>query len=113
MAGGVTLNSVANGRILRETPFDELWIQPAAGDSGGAVRAALYAYHVLLGQPRRFVMEHEYYGREYDEADIRSAMDTTGISYSAVRDDEKLLDQVVDTLTNGHVVGWFQGRFEW
>jgi len=58
MAGGVALNSVANGRIARETPFEQIFIQPAAGDSGGALGAALYAYHVLLGKPRRFVMDH-------------------------------------------------------
>jgi carbamoyltransferase len=61
IAGGVALNSVANGRIQRELPFEEVWIQPAAGDSGGAVGAALYVYHVLLGYPRRFVMEHAYW----------------------------------------------------
>ncbi len=63
MAGGVALNSVANGRLLKETPFEELYIQPAAGDSGAALGAALYAHHVLLGQPRRFVMEHAYWGK--------------------------------------------------
>ena len=64
LAGGVALNSVANGRILRETPFEELYIQPAAGDGGGALGAALYAYHCVLGQPRNsFVMEHAYWGR--------------------------------------------------
>ena len=64
LAGGVALNSVANGRILRETPFSEVFIQPAAGDSGGAVGAALWAYHVLLQKPRKFVMEHAYWGQQ-------------------------------------------------
>ena len=68
MAGGVALNSVANGRILRETPFEDVYIQPAAGDSGGALGAALYAYHVLLGKPRKFVMEHAYWGQAYSDS---------------------------------------------
>ena len=63
IAGGVALNSVANSRILRETPFEELFIQPAAGDGGGALGAALWAYHTLLGKPRNFVMKHAYWGR--------------------------------------------------
>src|SRR5262249_4533870 len=62
MAGGVALNSVANGRILRETPFEELYIQPAAGDGGGAVGAALFAQHIVLNKPRSFIMEHAYWG---------------------------------------------------
>jgi len=113
MAGGVALNSVANGRILAETPFDDLYIQPAAGDSGGAVGAALWAYHVLLGQPRRFVMEHAYWGAEYGEAEVRRALDAHGIAYAVIDDPERLYDRVVDTLLGGRIVGWFQGRFEW
>lgn len=70
MAGGVALNSVANGRILRETPFERLYIQPSAGDGGGAIGAALYAYHMLLGQPRGFVMDHAYWGQEYLDSEI-------------------------------------------
>jgi carbamoyltransferase len=65
MAGGVALNSVANGRIARETPFKNVFIQPAAGDSGGALGAALYAHHVLLGLPRKFTLEHAYWGKSY------------------------------------------------
>ena len=113
MAGGVALNSVANGRILRETPFEELYVQPAAGDSGGAVGAALYVYHVLLGQPRRFVMEHAYWGEEYSAAEVKEFLDAKGVHYQHFDDDEKLTDWVVDSLAQGKVVGWFQGRFEW
>src|SRR5919201_1435422 len=69
LAGGCGLNSVANGRILRETPFDALYIQPAAGDGGAAVGAALYGYHALLGKPRAFVMEHAAWG-EAHSADV-------------------------------------------
>src|SRR5260221_456732 len=86
MAGGVALNSVANSRILRETPFEELYIQPAAGDSGGALGAALYAYHVLLNKPRNFVMDHAYWGKSYSEAEIKAALDLRGVSYEYVPD---------------------------
>ena len=113
MAGGVALNSVANGRILRETPFEDIFIQPAAGDSGGAVGAALYAYHVLLGKPRRFVLEHAYWGQEYGQAEVKAFLDHNGIAYEYIDDDEKLMDRLVDDLIEQKVAGWFQGRFEW
>ncbi|MFQ6099683.1 MAG: carbamoyltransferase [Anaerolineae bacterium] len=113
IAGGVGLNSVANGRILRETGFEELFIQPAAGDSGGALGAALYAYHVWLRQPRRFVLEHAYWGQEYGDDEVRAFLDGNGVSYEHVPDDERLLERVVDDLLAGKVVGFFQGRFEW
>src|SRR5713226_8265716 len=85
MAGGVALNSVANGRLLRETPFKEIYIQPAAGDSGGALGAALYAYHALLGHPRRFVMEHAYWGEEFDESTIRDFLQTNQIPHQSFK----------------------------
>lgn len=113
LAGGVALNSVANGRILRETPIKELFIQPAAGDSGGALGAALYAYHVILGQPRHFTLEHAYWGASYSDADIRAALDERGAKYHIIADDAQMTDLIVDDLTRGKVIGWFQGRFEW
>jgi carbamoyltransferase len=114
MAGGVALNSVANGRIVRETPIDELYVQPAAGDSGGAIGAALYAYHALLGHPRNgHVMDHAYWGREYADADVRAALELRGIRYTYLDDETKLLGCTVDDLTAGKVIGWYQGRFEW
>ncbi len=113
MAGGVALNSVANGRILRETPFKKLFIQPAAGDSGCALGAALYAYHILLQQPRRLVLEHAYWGEEHDEAKVRAFLDENGIPYQHFENDDKLMDRVVDMLLQGKVIGWYQGRFEW
>ena len=113
IAGGVGLNSVANGRILRETPFEELFIQPSAGDGGGALGAAFHAYHGLLGKPRTFILEHAYWGKEYSEKEIKEFLESNNISYEYFSDDEKLLDKVVDDLVEGKVVGWFQGRFEW
>ncbi len=113
LAGGVALNSVANGRILRETPFEELYIQPSAGDGGGAVGAALYAYHSLLGKPRQFVMEHAAWGAEYQAGEVRLFLDSQGIPYQEIDDEQRLVDRVVEAIQAGKVVGWFQGRFEW
>lgn len=113
MAGGVALNSVANGRVMRESPFEEVWIQPAAGDSGGALGAALYAQHVLLNQPRRFVQEHCFWGAEYSEAEMIAAIEASGMPYERFDDEEILLDRALDTILEGKVISWFKGRFEW
>jgi carbamoyltransferase len=113
MAGGVALNSVANGRILRETPFEEIYVHPAAGDGGGAVGAALYAYHMVLGKPRQFVMTHAYWGEEHGASTVDTFLRTEHIPYRRFDDEEKLLAHVVDRLREGKVVGWSQGRFEW
>jgi carbamoyltransferase len=113
MAGGVALNSVANGRIFRETPFEDVYIQPAAGDAGGALGAALYVYHVLLHQPRRFVLEHAYWGQEYGEEEIAATLAEAGARHEYVSDEEVLVSRVVDALVDGKVVGFYQGRFEW
>jgi carbamoyltransferase len=113
MAGGVALNSVANGRILRESPFEQVYIQPAAGDAGGALGAALYAYHVLLGQPQRFVMEHAYYGESFSEAACADFLKSQGLEYELIEDEQKLADVVSDALMDSKVIGLFQGRFEW
>lgn len=113
MAGGVALNSVANGLILDRTGIEELWIQPEAGDAGGALGAALYAWHVMLGKPRKFVMESPYWGKGYATGEIREYLDKEGIRYEYIEDRDKILDRTVDTLVQQGVVGWFQGRFEW
>jgi len=113
MAGGVALNSVANGRILRETPFKDVFIQPAAGDSGGALGAALHVHHAFLGKPRSFILEKAYYGKEYADSEIKAFLDGSGIAYERFSDEAALQDRVVDDLVNGKVVGLYQGRFEW
>ncbi len=113
MAGGVALNSVANGRILREAPFEEVWIQPAAGDSGGALGAALYVYHVLLGKPRKFVQEHNYWGQGYTPDEVKAALDRAAVPYQQIDDQEELAKLMVDDLLAGKVISLFQGRFEW
>lgn len=113
MAGGVALNSTANGRIMRETPYEHVFIQPAAGDAGGAIGAALYVYHVVFGHPRKFTMEHAYWGAEYPESDMSAAIQKTGFKYERFDDDDKLLDQAVDALLQKKVLAWYRGRFEW
>ncbi|MBI4240694.1 MAG: carbamoyltransferase [Candidatus Rokubacteria bacterium] len=113
LAGGVALNSVANGRILRETGFEECYIQPAAGDGGGAVGAALYAYHALLGKPRQFVMEHAAWGQAWTPGEIREFLESRGIAHQEVGSEDELVNRTAGLLAGGKVVGWFQGRFEW
>lgn len=113
LAGGVALNSVANARILRDTPFQELYIQPSAGDGGGALGAALFAWHCALGNSGRFVMDHAYWGQSYGVDEIRSAMSDMGIKGQFIEDESKLAEITVEHLTSGQVVGLFQGRFEW
>lgn len=113
MAGGVTLNSVANGRIMRETPFENVFIQPAAGDAGGAIGAALYVYHVVLGHLRKFTMEHAYWGADYPESEMFEAIRQSSFQYEEFNDDDKLVDRAVDTLLQSKVIGWYRGRFEW
>jgi carbamoyltransferase len=113
MAGGVALNSVANGRIMRETPFEQVFIQPNAGDAGGALGAALYVWHVLLGKPRHFIMEHAYYGESFKDDQIRRSLDAFGLKYERFDNHEKLVGSVVEALIGQKVIGLFQGRFEW
>lgn len=113
IAGGVGLNSVANTRILKETPFEQVFVQPAAGDSGGALGAALWAYNSLLGRPRSFTMQHAYWGHSNSEAQIGDFLRQNAIPFRYFEDDDELLDHVVEGLTQGKVIGWSQGRFEW
>ncbi len=113
MAGGVALNTKANWRVLNETPFDELWIQPAAGDDGGALGAALWAWHTLLGKPRKWVQKHAYYGRRYSDDECRAFLDEEDLRYETFGDERKLTESIVDALTSQQVIGFHQGRFEW
>jgi carbamoyltransferase len=113
MAGGVALNSVANGRILRETPVTDLYIQPSAGDGGAALGAALAAWHTVLGYPRRFVMDHAYWGQSHGSDAIRSAAETSGFRWIECADTADVIDRAVELLVRKKVVGWMQGAFEW
>jgi carbamoyltransferase len=112
MAGGCALNSVANGKIFERTPFRQTWIQPAAGDEGLAIGAALYAWHVLLDHPRDYVMRNSYLGPEFSEARIEASLKSARLNY-AYLERQPLLDSVADKIASGDVVGWFQGRMEW
>jgi carbamoyltransferase len=111
LAGGVALNAVANGRLLPETPFEELYVQPAAGDSGTAVGAAYFVWNQVLEQPRGFVMEHAYTGPAYSDEEIESALAEAGLTGERLGDDE-LFSTVAERVAAGDVVGWFQGRME-
>ena len=112
LAGGVALNSVANGRILRETPFQELYVQPSAGDGGGALGAALFTWHCALGNKKRFVMDHAYWGQEYGLDEVRSAIENSGLKSTYLEDESRMVELTVERLLAGEVIGWFQGRFE-
>ena len=115
LAGGVALNCVANGRILREGPFEELWIQPAAGDAGGALGAALLAWHQVLDNPRTAApgdaMRGARLGPEFSDAEIVPYLDGIGAP-SEKLDDEELVDRVARLMTEEKVIGWFNGRME-
>ena len=113
LAGGVALNAVANGKLLAETPFTKVYIQPSAGDGGGALGAALYAWHVALKNTDRFVMDHAYWGASFDCNDIKQSLEDFGIQGRYYDDETNLISTVVDLLVAGKVIGWFQGRGEW
>jgi carbamoyltransferase len=115
LAGGVALNCVANGKLLRESVFDRIWIQPAAGDAGGAVGAALGAYHLMLNQPRVVSsddgMKGSFLGPQYSQEDIEWRLNGAGAIFSTVSDDD-LIDVTARALADGKAVGWHQGRME-
>lgn len=115
LAGGVALNCVSNGRILREGPFDDIWIQPAAGDAGGALGAALSAWHEYYEKPRtvqpRGTQQGSYFGPEFTEDEIRAVLDEAGARYERIGL-EAVPERVADCIAEHRVVGWFQGRME-
>lgn len=117
MAGGVALNCVANGRLLREGPFEDIWIQPAAGDAGGALGAALLVWHHLMGRPRQpdplDSQQGSLLGPRFSNEDIGLFLDSVGAVYEYVPAEDRLLDQVAALLEQEKVVGWFQGRMEY
>ncbi len=115
LAGGVALNCVANGRLLRESPFKQIWVQPASGDAGGAIGAALAIWHEYLGEQRRVgdkdAMHGSYLGPRPDNATIISYLDSIGANYQQLEDGE-LMPKLAGILADENVVGWFQGRME-
>ena len=111
LAGGVFLNCVINHKILEDTPFRNIFIQPAAGDSGGALGAACYAYNCLADKPRDFVMEHAFLGPGYDERQMERAIAREGLKAEKISD-AGLFRRTAQLLSEDRVVGWFQGRME-
>jgi len=119
LAGGCAMNSVANGKIYRATPFRKVYIQSAAGDAGGAIGAA-FVVASRLGITRRFRMDHAYWGPQFSESDItrllearQSELDAQGCTVESIHDEGQLCQQTATAIANGEVVGWFQGRMEW
>jgi carbamoyltransferase len=117
LAGGVAFNCIANGKIFDATPFEQVYVHPAAGDAGLAVGAAYYVWHQKLGKPRSFVMEHAYWGPGYTREEIRRAIDSNGIAQKGFRvselAEEELVRDTAAIIADGKIVGWFQGRAEW
>jgi carbamoyltransferase len=116
LAGGVALNCVANGQILREGPFEDIWIQPAAGDAGGALGAAMFVWHQLLGKPRdnggRDIQQGSLLGPCHSEREIRDFLDSVGAVYTHYEDEDALVDAIADLIASEKVVGHLAGRAE-
>jgi carbamoyltransferase len=120
LAGGCAMNSVANGKVRAETPFEEVYVQPAAGDAGTALGAALAVWHQRLGHPRGIVMDHAAWGPEFGAADVRRALAAraadlarAGARVAELPDDDALCRAAAERLDAGQILGWFQGRMEW
>jgi len=118
LAGGCALNSVANGKVFDYTPFREVYIQAAAYDGGGALGAAFYAYHALMGHKRSFTMRSAYWGPEFDHGEIEKALqaygpELNGVVVQKIEDETELVRQTAQAIAAGKIVGWFQGRVEW
>ena len=116
LAGGVALNCVANGKVLRDGAFKRIWVQPAAGDAGGALGAALAAHHLYRDQPRpprsgQDSMQGSYLGPQFAQADIEARLTAAGAKFSVLPDAE-LIERTASLLANENVIGWFQGRME-
>ena len=117
LAGGVALNCVSNGKVLRDGRFERLWIQPAAGDAGGAIGAALAAYHLHAGHGRVPLegpdgMSGSYLGPSFSQADIETRLLGVGARFETAPDDDRAIATTADALAREQVVGWFQGRME-
>jgi carbamoyltransferase len=112
LAGGVALNCTMNGKILSETPFERVYIQPASYDAGTSLGAALYVKHQIFGAPRDFVMDHTYWGLDYSREACLAALDAHRLPYRELCDDA-LADAAADLVAGGNILGWYQGRFEW
>ena len=113
MAGGVALNCVANGHVLRETPFERVFVQPAAGDAGGALGVALWIHCMVLGNDRKWELQRADWGPAFDDIAIESVLEHYGAVYRRVDDEAELLKTTASHIGDSKVVGWFQGRMEY
>jgi carbamoyltransferase len=113
IAGGVALNSVANGRILKKTGFKRIFIQPAAGDDGASLGAAYYTWNSILKNKREYVQKSSSFGPSFSDFEIKKFLDGNRIKYSAYKDEKALIRDASGRIKKGNVVGWFQGRMEW
>jgi carbamoyltransferase len=113
MAGGVALNSVANGKILKETPFKKIFIQPAAGDAGTAMGAALYGYNSINQQPRTYRFNSAFLGPQYSDKNIETYLTQNNIVYTRLKDESTVAQRTAQLIFKNKVIGWFQGRMEW
>ncbi len=113
VSGGIALNSVYNGKILRNTPFKRLWIQPDPGDGGTSAGAALYAWNSVLGNERSYVLKSAYLGPGFTTTEVQTFLDDNKIQYTQFTTDEELVRSTADLLMQNKVIGWFQGRMEW
>jgi len=111
MAGGVALNCVSNSKIFEETGFENIFVQPAAGDAGGALGAALYVHNTVMKNPRTFVMKDAFLGPDYTDDEIESLLRSTGVPYKK-HDRQQLIELTAKRIADQHVIGWFQGRME-
>ena len=109
----MALNSVANWKVLQNSPFEEIFIHPASGDAGGAFGAAMAANSLALGGEKKFTMKHAYYGQEYSDEETRNFLEENGIEYEYVENENRLVEKIAKEISGGKVVGWFQGKFEW
>ena len=113
MAGGCALNSVANGKILKNSPFKEIYIQPAAGDGGTSIGVAKYIYHTILGNKRTEAQETAYLGPSFSREEVKKFLDDYKVKYSEFKNDEELIKKTAELIHQDNVIGWFQGRMEW
>ena len=113
LSGGVALNSVYNGKILRNTPFKKIWIQPDAGDSGTSLGVASYIYHTLLGNKRNYALKDAYLGPSYSEKQIKTFLDKNSIKYSEFKNEKELIKKTAKRIYKNDVIGWFQLGMEW
>ncbi len=114
IAGGVGLNSVANGMLLKKGPFKRIFVQPAAGDDGGSLGAALFTYHSILGNKKRnFIQDHCYFGKSFKEVEIERFLKSKKIKYAKIKSEENLTEYLATEISKGKIVGFYHGKAEW